>query len=495
MPGVMPPKSLRPGDPGYKGKPQNHSAPRPSGGVPKAFRVPGITNTPAAHGVNVRGLQMFLRHKGFDVTVDGHLGPETKSALRDAIDKGIMKNPTLAETHLIQGLHGQVLGPKAFDTMIHNAGRPPFLQHPIDSKGNTAGNAMGGLNAGAAGLGSSSSGFVNDKGTTKALKAATGKAIPSADANFGQMFDVNKMADAMANEQFQPQINDAQLTVNRDPAQAAQNEKDVQDWYNQVLAAQGNAANADTAATNAGVGSINDATKALVASLGGSANQGAGEAAAAGQNGASTLQAIGNSQSGLDQELAPILAAQAAQQKTNQANIDQTKQANDQQMLSDLQGQRGNAETTAQMQLMSANNSLDQARNAALMNILQYNNSLGQQKFQNELGLTDAQIAAAMNGVSMGEKQAQAAYYARRAAGLGSGSSRSASQLDGISNHLLAELANKGLITGGSGTPYKMAPGVKPAQVLHAAQNFAAGYGSLPNGFLGGTVLGGIQGY
>jgi len=503
VPGVLPPHSLRPGDPGYQGKsPTRGSVPAPTGRIPKAFTPAGFGG-PAARGLNVRGLQTFLRNKGFDITVDGHLGPETKSALRDAIDKGIMKNPTQADMATIHGMHGQIIGPKAFDTLIHEQGKPPFLPHLIDAHGNTAGNAQGGLDASAAMSGGNGQGgqAVNAGPANKAIKFSTGSKIPVADAQFGTPFDVNAVAKAMAQEQFQPQINEQQLQVNQDPVQAAQNEKDVADWYSQVLGAQKGAGQADTAATNQGVDATNAATKALVASLGGSANQGSGDVAAAGQNAANTLQAIGNSQAGLDNELAPILSAQAAQQKQNQANIDTAKAEQDRQALQNLQGQEGNAETGAQMQLQSANNSLDSARNQALMNILQYNNSLGQQKFQNQLGMLTSQIAAAMNGVTMAKDQAEANYYNAHGnlynseAHGGGGPGRSASQLNDISTSILGNLISRGLITGGNGQPFKMAGGVTPAQVLHAARTAGSGYGTLPGGFIPNTVLSGIQGY
>lgn len=475
------------------------NSPRPTGRVPKAFTPAGSLGRAVSGDVlNIRGLQHFLRNKGFDVNVDGKLGPVTKQALRDAIDKGILQNPTFGEMHAIRGMHGQVLGPHAFNELVHKGGTAPYLPLVGGKHGPGLLTRNGSVNAGGGGSVGGGGQTVNDKGTMQALKASTGHAIPAADANFGQMFDVNKMAQAMANEQFQPQVNDAQLQVNRDPRQSAQNEADVANWYKQALDAQAKAGQQDQAATQAGVHATDAATQALVQSLGGGANQGSGEVAAAGQNASGTLQALGQAQSNLDSELAPILQAQAAQQRTDQHNIDQTKLENDQQVLRDLQGQRGNAETSAQMQLQSANNSLDQARNQALMGILQYNNSLGQQKFQNELGLTDAQIAAAMNGVGLADKQAQANYYNSRAAyyahGGGGGGSRSASQLNDIQRQLYAALGSKGMIVSPSSGVYKLAPGVTPAQALQFSRNFVSSYGSLPGGFVPNT-LNAIQGY
>lgn len=477
--------------------------------VPKAFQPAGRLGN-AVQGkdanalhLNVLGLQHFLRNKGYDVTVDGKLGPVTKQALRDAIQSGVITHASAAQMNAVKGVKGGDIGPKAFDRMIGNAGKPPFPQHVIGKNGSGVLTGSGSLDPSKGGGGSAGGQAINTGPTSKAIKAATGAKIPVSDANFGQLFNVDNTAQNMAQEQFQPQINEQQLTVNQDPVQAAQNEKDVADWYNQVTDAQKAAGTQDAAATKAGVDSTNAATQALVQSLGGSANQGAGEAAVAGQNGANTLQAMGQAQAGLDSELAPILAAQAAQQKTNQANLDQQKLSSDQTALQSLQGQEGNAQVGAQMQLQSANNSLDQARQAALENIMQYNNSLSEQKFQNQLGLLTTETAAAMNGVTMAKNQAEANYYQAhgnlynaeaRNGGTSGGSGRSASQLNDIQRSLLGALGSKGLIVSPSSGVYKLAPGVTPQQVMQFGRQFDAGYGSLPGSFLP-SALSGIQGY
>jgi hypothetical protein len=485
-----------------KGGGRRGPAPGPYRGIPKALQLPGKLGR-AVGGkdasslkLNVRGLQYFLRNKGYNIKADGKLGPLTKQALKDAIVSGTIKNASAAQMNAVKGVRGGNIGPKAFNDMVAKAGTTPY--RPLIGKGAKGmvkpNGSLG--NPGPSGKGGGGQGSVNPSATNKALKASTGQDIPQSDANFGQLFNVDKTATAMGQEQFQPQINDQQLIVNRDPRQAAQNEKDVKDWYNQVLGAQHAAGQQDQAATSAGVNATDAQTKALIQSLGGSANQGSGEAAAAGQNASGTLQAIGASQQGLDSELAPILQAQAAQQRTDQSNIDQAKLQGDQQTLQNLQGQEGNAETSAQMQLQSANNSLDQARQQALQNILEYNNSLSQQKYQNQLGMMSAQIAAAMNGVTMGKDQAEANYYNAKgqAALSGGGGARSASQINDIQRSLLGALGSKGLIISPSAGVYKLAPGVTPDQVLKFGQQFDSGYGSLPGNFLP-SALSGIQGY
>jgi hypothetical protein len=463
--------------------------------APKGLNLGGRNS--ASLQMNVLGIQHFLRSKGYNIALDGKLGPVTKQALKDAIISGTISHPSAAEFHAVKTVQGADMGPKAFDFMIAHAGKDP--SRPLIGKGDKGliqpnGNIGASTPAPSGGGGGGQA--INAGSTAQALKGSMGTKIPTTDANFGQLFNVDQTAQAMAQQQFQPQINEQQLLVNRDPTQNAQNEADVSNWYNQALQAQQNAGTQDATATKQGVDATNAQTQALVQSLGGSANQGSGEAAAAGQNASGTLQAIGASQQGLDSELAPILQAQAAQQKTNQANIDSTKLQNDQQVLQNLQGQEGNAETGAQMQLQSANNSIDQARQSALMNILQYNNSLGQQKYQNQLGMMSAQIAAAMNGVQMAKDQAQANYYNAHGQyyANGGGGGKSPSQINSMRNSLLAAMANKGLLIGGNGSPYKLAPGVTPHQALAFGKQYDASYGNVPGNFLPSS-LSAVQGY
>lgn len=463
----------------------------PGGKIGQAVRNLGLH---ADRPLNVLGIQHFLRNKGFNIALDGKLGPQTRQALRDAIKSGIMGNPTHADMHAIQGMHGQVLNPKSFDAMVARAGHDPYKpivgsnsKGMLDHRGNVTPTPSGPS-------GGTSNGTVNAGPTSQALKGSSGQKLSANEANFGQLFNVDPTAQAMAQEQFQPQINEQQLLVNRDPRQAAQNEADIANWYNQVTKDQSNAAQNDAVDTKQGVDATNAQTQALIQSLGGSANQGSGMAAAAGQNASGTLQAIGASQQGLDSELAPILAAQAAQQKTDQRNLDQTKLANDQQLLQNLQGQEGNAQTTAQEQLQSANNSLDQARQQALLQIQQYNNSLDQQKYQNQLGLLSTQVAAQMNGVNMAKTAAEANYYNSRAAAAAGSGGRSASQLNDVQRQLMAALGSKGIIVSPSAGVYKLAPGITPQQAMAFSKSFVGQYGGLPGNFLPGT-LGAIQGY
>jgi hypothetical protein len=279
-------------------------------------------------------------------------------------------------------------------------------------------------------------------------------------AQFGTMLDP-KAADAIAGEQYDPQIREAQLALANDPGQAATNQGDIAHWYQMVLDSQKTAAGRDTTAAKAGVNSVSNAGQALLASLGGSANQGAHDVAASSQNATGTLAAEQQAQDQYNNDIAPLLADEKAGMLTNQRNKDSATQEQDRVALENLQGQRGQALTAAQQQILQqnnalaqaragmgmdignannslaqsragartsalesnnalsqarygataaaheSNNSLAQARTATDLGIRQQNNAMAQQGFQNSLALAQAQIAAMMSGLKVQGMQAK----------------------------------------------------------------------------------------
>lgn len=355
--------------------------------------------------VNVRGLVQQLRTAGYDLPAKvTTLTPAVLSALRDFLQPGAGHELSPALANKLSG--GPISGNRnpakwnqRFGTVATKS--PAF-------RANTGpGGALNGQGVDVTPQYAGSNGTVDLSGQT-ALASNTGSAIPLSLAKFGSMIDPNT-ANAIAGEQFDPQIASAQLALKRDPIQALQDAKDISSWYGQVLDSLNTAAGRDTAATTSGVGSIDDATKALVSSLGGSANAGAGSVAAAGQNASGTLQALGAAQDNYNADLAPIFKNEQADQSLNQHNKDIAQQQNDAVALASLQGQRGSALTTAQDQIQQENNALAQARAGESVNIRGANNSLAQQGFNNSLALAQAQIAAMISGLTVQTKSAAAA--------------------------------------------------------------------------------------
>jgi hypothetical protein len=359
--------------------------------------------------VNVSSLQKQLASAGYHIPADeaGKLGPMTKAALADYLQPSA-QHPI--GTALRTALAGTVITGKRDPTTFNlrfdkNDKTPsPYKKVNVDSAtGNivTDPGANGTVDLGTPGLSPATQSLISE------ALAKVGKNIPTSLAQFGAQIDP-ATADAIAGEQFDPQIREAQLALARDPLQALQDTKDIKSWYGQAIDALNTAAGRDSAASKAGVNSIGDAASAIVASLGGSANPGAAEAGAAGDNAANTLAAMGTAQDQYNADLAPLLENEKASQMVNQSNKDRAQEQADRVALENLQGQRGQAKTAAADQIRSENNSLAQARAQMLAGILGDNNSLAQQRLSNVLGIKQANNAAAQTNFSNALSLAQA---------------------------------------------------------------------------------------
>jgi hypothetical protein len=190
-------------------------------------------------------------------------------------------------------------------------------------------------------------------------------------------------ADAIAQGESGQAVTDAQRQIDQAPGQYAQNTHDIGHWYDQVLASQATAAGRDKDIGAAGTGSIRDAVAAMVASLGGSANEGSGQVASTGQMDADMMQALATNQDQYNQDIRPLMQAEAAGAQTRET----VRQSND---MRDLQNKLTDAKTAK-----------GAARIRALMQIRQQNNALAQQRFENQLNLSNAREAAMMNGLKI----------------------------------------------------------------------------------------------
>jgi hypothetical protein len=362
-------------------------------------------HTPAGDvTLNVRALQNQLIRAGYKIgKADGQLGSVTLSALRDYLQPGPGHQLGAGLSTALKG--GAITGardPKAWNQRFGtNKLTPmrPTTGHPGDNSLDSAGNDITNQYA-------PPSQDVN-LDPQKAMADNLGTPISEQIANYGTLLDP-KMADAIAGQQFDPQIREAQFQLAKDPIQGKQNLTDIGSWYQQVLDSQKTAAGRDTAASHAGVASITDAAKALAASFGGSANMGASNIAETAQNGIDTQTALGTVQDQYNNDLRPILQNEKAGMLTNQTNKDQNLTRADQLALENFQGQRGQALTAAQLQIRDANNSLSGNRANMLVGIKGSNNALAQQGFTNSLALAQAQIAAMMSGLQIQTAQAKA---------------------------------------------------------------------------------------
>ena len=225
--------------------------------------------------------------------------------------------------------------------------------------------------------------------------------IPEAWAQRGGQLFGPGLADKLAGLQFDPQIQGAGTLLARQPRDRAQALADIGSWYGQVQGQLGKARARDAAITEQGVESVGDLTARLVSSLGGQANLGSPMVAAAGQNAAGTLQALGASQEQFNSDLAPLLAAEGAAARTRQARISDTDRQNLEQQILGLQGQRGQARGAAQFDIQGRNNAIRNDQLQALLGIRQANNALAVQRANYDLALQQSKAAAASTGAKV----------------------------------------------------------------------------------------------
>ncbi|MDE2098579.1 MAG: hypothetical protein KGL39_15095 [Patescibacteria group bacterium] len=241
--------------------------------------------------------------------------------------------------------------------------------NPADGGGATSSNALGGfMGMLAALLGRSATSQLTDPSLADAFaapSAALGKTIQD---QLSQLPDAK--AQALAN---------------------------IANWYGQVSKDAATAGQRNQDMANAGSSSIQDATKGIMASLGGAANAASGQIGAVGANDAATMKAIGASDSQLANDLGPIfdLAKSAA---SNQA-----------------QGKYDAAKTYLQDQFAQASGQATADKTQALMAILDSNNKARQGNFANEAGLLNTLAGLQISGANAATKsQAQAIENALR---------------------------------------------------------------------------------
>lgn len=206
------------------------------------------------------------------------------------------------------------------------------------------------------------------------------------------------VADAQAGLQFDGQIQQLRDAALKNPLDTQQHVKDIGSWYQQVLGSLKTAGERDAAIGKAAVDETQANTQAVISAIGGSANEGAGLVGAAGAQTAGTLGALGVAQDQYNQDLAPILQAEAAAQKTREQAAGSSKLHDLQLQIAAALGQRGQAKAVNQLQIDQANNGILDARLGRQLEIGQANNAARQQNFQNQYGLETTKIGAQVSG-------------------------------------------------------------------------------------------------
>jgi hypothetical protein len=242
-------------------------------------------------------------------------------------------------------------------------------------------------------------GLLNDLGQPISLASKTG--VPTA---IGALLNsmtapLSLTGDQLAAAQYDPIISGLQTQQQVQGRQAAQNMADIQNWYGQVVKAAQAAQSSDAAAGAALPGAITNISKDLAASIGGSANPGAGSVLAAGTNDAAFAQAINASQSKYD-NLIPALLQQ------DQAATSQREQGMNQQaalalamQLAQAQGQKAALALTTNQSIEQQNKQLEAQKLQELLGIKQYNNQLLGQRTNTKLAIAQMLEAAPSLGL------------------------------------------------------------------------------------------------
>jgi hypothetical protein len=313
----------------------------------------------------VRSMQQFLVNKGFHVSVDGIMGPQTKAAA--AAFRANHKGGEDWSAKQGIGVH-----PAAKPTPDHGFRDANLLAPSGPSRAPADGGPVPPPPGG---------------GTGGALQALLSSLL-SGGGNVGVGYDPQGFGNAAAApDEAQAAAYLRQIGAN--PKQEAQNQSDISSWYGldpgaasyklSVLGRLGQARSRDAQAATDASSNIGDLAKSLAGSIGGAANDGSASVLGAGTDAAGTMAALGESSKQYADDMNPLLAAEArgAQSRERGANS---------QALLDLQDKLAQARGQA---------TADRAQE--VMGAVDKNNSLAQQRFANQGNLlsTLAQMQAA----------------------------------------------------------------------------------------------------
>lgn len=275
---------------------------------------PGLGQDPrqASTQAQVSAMQRFLYNRGYKISVDGVRGPQTNAAVlafHKRVDpltwsrqQGLVTDPSPAATDASSS--GPV--PPA------GGGKPP-------------------------------------KGKGKGKPAGT---TPAVDPTTGELIDPAAYASGLTNAQYNPQINELLRQITQGKTDQTSHTKQIQDWFNQAMAVQGDMAKANAAAGQNAENAYNEENRNVLNLFGGpnSDKSTAAEAAAFHDIGLGNLTADVNAQGQFDKNLKSIEALYGAQAQRGQFNTDQASLKELAGKLLDMRGAKGSAYAAAYQQ-------------------------------------------------------------------------------------------------------------------------------------------------
>jgi len=318
----------------------------------------------------VKDAQTFLKSKGYNVGVDGIFGPQTSSAL-----KAYFHNIHPNAYNVAHGVHTS--NTKVNNTVITNVPR---------ARGGGGGKGGGKVHVAAGG------------GNAPA---------PGAPAPAGA-FDPRKIAQAQANQEYNPAINSLKQLLSDVQNQDVYNQKQIGGYYDQMK----NLMNSQYAEQGS---STADAIKGVTDAIGQDAQLFGGSNAPqmipAASNAAGFLGAVGQSQQDYLHNMLPLLDAQAAQGTANEQNAARAQMNNYQDQLTSQQQAKGAAYNTDYQQALS--DQATQAQNALALQqaqaMLPY--QIGSARAQLKADKANAAYAGKLNQAKLQATQAQAQHY------------------------------------------------------------------------------------
>lgn len=354
------------------------------GGPNNPRRVPGPkTKTVYPKPLNVKGLQRHLKSVGYKIAIDGKMGPLTKSALADylKVKKGKGIGPALAAAMKGTKITGR-RDPKAWN----KAQYPNSTSHITDSHDRSdAGknNAVAPKGGNQGGAQTVSAPYVPPAMNPIAAGALPGGAQLIPDSYAGQLA-----------AGYDPVINSLMQQQAAARRAAGNNAQEVRGWYDQVGEHLAKAGVRDRQINQAAQGSMQDATQAIMASLGGQANAGAGMVGAAGTEAVGTLKALGSAQEQYNQDMAPLLQGEGAGMAARVTAQGAKNAADLAARIAEVQGQKASARAEAMMNIQAMNNDIRNGRYDRAFQRMQYNDQLKQQAFNNNVTMTQLATAA-----------------------------------------------------------------------------------------------------
>jgi hypothetical protein len=314
------------------------------------------------------------------------------------------KSPVPARAKLV----AKVAGPSVFSKI--GAGIRSSIS-PLSNTGSAPGGTPGASTGGAQtmpGL-SDLQGLLNDLGQPISLASKNG--VPTA---IGALLNsmtapLSLTGDQLAAAQYDPIISGLQTQQQVQGRQAAQNMADIQNWYGQVVKAAQSAQSADAAAGAALPGAIENISKDLAASIGGSANPGAGSVLASGTNDAAFAQSINASQSKYDNLIPALLQEDQAATSQREQGMNQQAALALAMQLAQAQGQKAALALTTNQSIEQQNKQLEAQKLQEMLGIKQYNNQLLGQRANTKLAIAQMLEAAPSLGLKSALTQADIA--------------------------------------------------------------------------------------